>query len=325
MTRTSDGGFACDECARDHYETCFNCFRGALSLHDTADLIRVCSDCRQRYHKCGDCSQLIERFRTVCRDCRDRRRDDRVQYCSYTPPPAFHGDGDMYLGLELAVETGPSKLNRCVDLAVEHLGDLGYLRENWSSTDEDYGFQLVTHPMTYSWAIANFPWTVLAELRENGAFIKPDAGIGVRVSRSGFTDPQHFYRWLKFVYRNEFRAAQRARRTCTWTQFDADASEKTDNENHTTSARLTRLLSDPIISYPAHVYEIRIPLSSLHPQQVQTVLAFVAASVDYNSELNTAEMVRRSGRTWAGFLTWVRSHRLYAPLLADIQTLGFTS
>ncbi|MFE3001373.1 hypothetical protein ACFXG4_41105 [Nocardia sp. NPDC059246] len=322
METTIYCGLACEECSRDDYDRCDDCHYLAVELHDVHNGDSVCSDCVGSYHECGDCSHLISYDEDYCSDCRYGRHDDRIQYYSYKPDPVFHGDGDLHLGLELEVKTRPSTLRRCVDIALEHLGSLGYLKEDGSIGNN--GFEMVTHPMSYPWAIMHFPWAMLPELDAGGAYIDADVGIHVHVSRSGFATPAHVYRWMKFVYRNEFQATQLARRTSTeWANFDSDA--RAEIVNYAKGDREGFGRYQAINVYPEHTYEVRIFASSLHPQQVQAALAFVAASVEYTRELTSADIARRRGWEWTAFVTWVRSHTAYSPLLAEMEALSCAS
>lgn len=321
MDTTIYCGLACEEC-REEYERCADCRYLALELRHVDNGDSVCSDCADSYHPCGDCSSLIVYDEDYCTDCRDNSRDDRIQYHCYKPEPVFHGDGHLHLGLELELKTRPSTLRDCVGIAIEQLGDLGYLKEDGSIGN--HGFELVTHPMTYPWAIQHFPWSLLPELHSIGAYIDADVGIHVHVSRAGFASPAHVYRWMKFFYRNEFQATQLARRVSDqWASFDSYARSEIVNYAKGDRDGLGRYQA--INVHPEHTFEVRIFASSLRPQEVQAALAFVAASVEYTRELSAIDIARYRGWEWTAFVAWVRDHDIYAPLLAEMEVLACAS
>ena len=106
-----------------------------------------------------------------------------VHNYSYKPRPNFHGmsDSNLFLGFELEVNipsNSSRRMNKCVELANDTLGSLGYLKEDGSIP---YGFELVTHPMTYQFAMESFPWSLLSDLEQNGAENHEDCGMHVHV------------------------------------------------------------------------------------------------------------------------------------------------
>ena len=147
----------------------------------------------------------------------DEDEDDDLEFggplihdYSYKPRPFFHGDGPLFLGLELEVAT-PSHDRSYAWTAHRWLGSLGYLK---SDSSIDVGFEIVTHPMSYLWAIHHFPWEMLPELAETGCRATQQTGLHVHLSRDGFTGPLHVYRcypgWGAGRLLRRVRAAGRA-------------------------------------------------------------------------------------------------------------------
>ncbi|WP_280337446.1 hypothetical protein [Nocardia wallacei] len=216
-------------------------------------------------------------------------------------------------------------VDACVDVALDRLGALGYLKEDGSL---DEGFELVTHPMSYRYAIEEFPWDLLAQLESRGAYAGSGAGIHVHVSRAGFASQAHVYRWMKFVYRNESQATRLARRRSTqWASFEprarAGIGEFAKGHGEWGLAGLGRYQA--INTLPEHTFEMRIFASSLEPQRVQAALAFVAASVDYTRALTSGDVARRRGWEWSVFVAWLHTRPAYAPLLAEMEDLACAS
>ena len=132
----------------------------------------------------------------------------------------FRGTGPLFLGLELEVATGRRSAWDCAETASTWLGALGYLKADDSIGG---GFEIVTHPMTYPWALAHFPWRMLPALETAGAAATARTGLHVHLSRAGFDGCCHTYRWMKFIHRNRTHVVALARRDDSqWAQFHDD-------------------------------------------------------------------------------------------------------
>lgn len=196
-----------------------------------------------------DCDPTEEEDGCGCGYC-DRGEDDfygssRLHSYSYTPRLEFRGasTGDQaFYGMEFEISC---RGDRGVDIAERMGGDLVYLKEDGSVA----GFEAVTHPMTYPWAMGGngadfrlgFPWEMLPALEEAGCYIDTSTnGIHVHVSRDGFGQPgtelrgrrdtrqkagtaSHQYRWMKFIYRNQAMCETIARRrNSSWAMFTTE-------------------------------------------------------------------------------------------------------
>jgi hypothetical protein len=143
----------------------------------------------------------------------------------YRPTPVFHGDGPTFMGFELEMETGPDREQSTGRALLDVFDtntstrDLAYLKHDGSIS---YGFEMVTHPMSYNWAIDNFPFDVLDVAKGRRARAADNCGLHIHVNRNGFSSPTHTYRWLKFIYRNEPGVTAIARRRGShWAGFHA--------------------------------------------------------------------------------------------------------
>ncbi|MBY8863552.1 amidoligase family protein [Nocardia sp. CA2R105] len=265
-------------------------------------------------------------YADYCSDCTPSSSDHVHDY-SYKPTPLFHGTGPVFLGLELELKTSGADCQDCALIATRKLGRLGYLKDD-GSIGYGRGFEMVTHPMSYRYAIEQFPWDLLPQLEERGAYIDGDVGIHVHVSRAGFASPVHVYRWMKFFYRNESHITEVARRASDeWAAFApqaragiVDFAKGNDDYGLGNGGRY-----QAINTLPEHTFEVRIFASSLIPQQVQAALALIAASVEYTRTLTSTDITRRHGWEWTAFVTWLRAHPDYAPLLAELEDLACAS
>ncbi|MFF3228870.1 hypothetical protein ACFYV7_39180 [Nocardia suismassiliense] len=318
VTTTVNGRQVCD-CCTDLYDRCYECDRLSLETFNVQGGHPVCGACRdERYHECRECETLIHDSEYYCADCADPEHDG-IHYSDYKPAPRFHGAGPLFLGLELEIKTPGHVLRRAADTALDHLGELGYLKEDGSIM---CGFELVTHPMSLDYARTGFPWTLLTRLRLLGCYTDTDVGIHVHLSRDGFDSPAHIYRWLKFVYRNEIPLTRLARRRSSWAVFSPTA--RSSVVHFANGARHSNRY-EAINVQPEDTFELRIFASSLKPQQVQAALAFAAGSVEYTRTLTPADIARRRGWEWSAFTSWLRGRPQYSSLLAELEDLACAS
>ncbi|MBF6275996.1 MULTISPECIES: hypothetical protein [Nocardia] len=323
LVRVIGHGEVCDDCA-DSYLVCDDCGSRADGLNETEAGADVCGRCEDAdYHRCGGCDILIRCWEDYCDTCANERPDHHgVHSYSYKPEPDFHGTGPLYLGLELEIKTPRDVFEEAVELAIDRLGDIGYLKEDGSI--QPCGFELVTHPVSYEFARQQFPWSLLNRLRLLGAYTDTSVGIHVHVSRAGFSSPAHTYRWLKFVYRNESHIKVLARRDSEqWAVFDpsARANAAAHAKGDTGGAFRYRAIN----VCPEDTFELRVFASSLHTREVQAALAFANASVEYTRTLSAADIARRRGWEWAAFTAWLAARPEYRCLTDELEALACAS
>jgi hypothetical protein len=336
LTHTRCGG--CAEWYRDGSSCryCVTCGRcgAAVPEDDTVQTVHgstICDGCRHDwYWQCsvcdgwnrdgGDCANGCCPDDCDCDDCRDD--DDLVDFgglvhdYSYKPRPVFHGTGPLFLGPEIEIETPSWRDVECAEIARSYMGSLGYLKLDASIGN---GFEIVTHPMSYDWAIAHFPWQMLTHLRETGCVATASTGMHVHVSRAGFASTCHTYRWMKLIYRNEQQVKAIARRTSDeWAAFtDQDRKAVKDYAKGTRGGFRYRAIN----TQNPHTYELRVFASSLDPGEVQAALGFAAASVEYTRDLTVDKIAKGGGWAWPAFVDWLDQHPAYAPLTAQLEAL----
>jgi hypothetical protein len=322
ITAIIGGPDVCENCA-DAYPVCDDCDSRCQDPDEVEGGNEVCSGCRSDdYRECDDCYLLIPTSEDYCASCAlDHPCHDGIRSYDYKPAARFHGHGPLFLGLELELKTPSRALVEAAETALEELGDLGYLKTD--SSIHGSGFEVVCHPMDYSYARSEFPWSLLPRLRLLGAFTDDSVGIHVHVSRDGFDNPAHVYRWMKFVYRNQDPVTVLARRdTSQWADFGTHTREQM-----VAYARGDRngLRYEAINVRPDDTFELRVFASSLHRQQVLAALAFADASVEYTRGLTAAQVARRRGWEWPAFTAWIASRPQYAVLSAELEELACAS
>src|SRR5262249_7827923 len=147
-------------------------------------------ECAESFITCVDCGTLMPTG-AVCEVC---DAGPRVWNYTYKPDARFHGTGPVFLGMELEVVVPEDNYDLTVSTVTDAVGRLAYLKRD--STIRPCGFEIVTHPMDFGYAMTEFPWEMLEELAELGCVSDAGVGLHVHASRSGFSSPAHVFRWV---------------------------------------------------------------------------------------------------------------------------------
>lgn len=295
-----------------------------------------CDDCGD-HHAYGDnCPS------PYCDDCGNYH--DRYESCSnpgglllgYTDNPEliFRGDGPAFYGLEVEVTAYGSALEQSVMEGWDARPDgqpVVFFKEDGSVE----GFEMVSHPMSYDWAMANFPWHLLRAFDRFGCRIDDmENGIHVHVSRDAFATDSHLLRWMKLIYRNQGLSESVARRGGThWCEFSryhrrghaahvkAQRAKKRYNATRPAYGRgdeealnayaraseqdTTRDRYSAINTTNSQTLEVRIFASTLDPVEAQAALQYVAATVEYTRDLTSAQIIKGEAWSAAKFIAWL--------------------
>lgn len=300
----------CPGCARNNALRCEHCRDRVWVSEDNEDRGwcascsgTVCHSCSEDLNYCAECEE------SSCRDqCCDTGRGGLFPY-SYTPYPlVFHAleeeDGPtglsvatLFLGLELEVDLPRSFAE---EIHADH-GSLLYCKEDSSVN----GFEMVSHPMTYAYAMEKFPWELLDRMAQEG--VAGPNGLHVHVSRAAFDSVEQQAQWLHFVYVNHAQMTKLARRDPSqWGSFGTQYGVAQVWEDN--AKRVARAGSYGLCGRYAAVntmniatLEMRIFASTLDAQSVQAALGFVAASVEYVRQ-HDGDL---SSLDWGNFCAWV--------------------
>lgn len=335
MYETRDDGRVCRSCKVAYYSQCEHC----NTLIADCDLSEHVDYCEQ------DCS---------CSQCLDNRGNagDLINDYSYTPHLIFRGEGKYHLGLELELNTADCFSTRQVaQEVVDHLGDLVYLKEDSSIGD---GFEVVTHPMTFEYAMESVDWSIINRLRTQYAVqASSDCGMHVHVSKTAFDTASHTYRWMRFIYRNASSLQQLARRTGSsyasfqtymndWSIHYATQSKKRDflsgpddSAWYMKTAGARRRIQECGTPYGTARYsainvenektfELRFFASTTRPARLRAALGFVHASIEYTRQLTANKVVTEKGLEFGTFQEWVTGNNTddrYADLISEMERL----
>lgn len=320
-----------------------NCQRTRCTTCNSCVCSGPCRSCGSCFcdGPCGDCDSCgCEGPCAYCDscscegDCEDHpsQRADYLHGYGYKPQPRFHGTGPLFLGMELEIET--PRFNAALKEASDHLGSLAYMKEDSSI---GCGFEIVTHPMDWTYAETQFPWQVLPALRRVGAYTEPENnGLHVHLSRAGFTDACHVYRWMKLLHRNRNQVTDLARRSSSeWARWNRDTRTVTKflakpaitRNRYLTRDERRRLDYMGFSRYEAinttntETFELRMFASSLQEHEVMAALAFASSSVEYARILTPQDILKKNGWSWRAYSDFVAQTPSYAPLAKEIQSL----
>lgn len=247
--------------------------------------------------------------------------------------PQFHGRARVYLGWELELEFPYNsssytreRLNgldprEAATRVASNLAPAGlmYLKYDGSLGN---GIEFVTHPMSYEWALKNYPWNMIDTLRDLcGAYSTRGAGLHVHVNRSAFTDTTHAYRWLRIMWRMQRQidaiARRRSNEWAAWNVHMRGQIKRIAKENERNMERYVA-----VNVQNQHTFEVRVFRSSCDPQQIKAALGLVNGTVEYTRSL-TSKQANEQGWQWEGFYRWVVAQGgLYQPLINESERLG---
>lgn len=278
-----------------------------------------------------------------CGSCYECNRRTGIRNYSYKPDPVFHGQGPLFLGLECEISTAysGSPLHEISRAVLAKLGNVAYLK---SDSSIGTGFEMVTHPMSYQYALEQFPWDVFPMLTdEYGVEDNDDCGIHVHVSRDGFAGPSHLYRWQKFIYRNRaFVQGIARRRNSTWAKFTTEGRAlaahyakqgatireylpyRWDVPSVYRGQYVTADRYSAINHQNAHTLEVRVFAGSVNVTEVQAALGLVHGSVEYTRTLDTQSILKKEGWAWQSFAEWTSGQSRYQSLNTEIDRIKGT-
>jgi len=170
----------CESCAalRVGCPVCGGFYLAADMLSCRCGVENLCARCHRDHHT--DCNNPV-----------------KIRSYSYKPPPKFTGEGPLFLGVELEVDTkrggrSSKEWARNPQGILDKIGELSddnnlfYLKGDGSLSN---GFEIVTHPCSLDYHRQEFPWEALLEaVKETGlqSHNTNTCGLHIHASRLGF-------------------------------------------------------------------------------------------------------------------------------------------
>ncbi len=230
----------CDECANEAAYVCHECNEYISENYGDCN-ISLCQSClHENYFFCEDCNELYhidDAFSTdngmYCEYCYNENYSNNINNYSYQPDLNFQSSIDdnekilPYLGFEL--ESGgadtQNSINEIAELISEDNEDILYLKEDGSIPD--YGFEMVSHPITLK-RHKELDWENILNTMSNNGLRSHDlenCGLHVHVSRNYLTPYKWLLvDWLISKHQDEFELLARRKET-HWAAFKKNSGE----------------------------------------------------------------------------------------------------
>lgn len=312
----------CRSCAeRDAYQ-CMDCSDWVSENHGDSNHI-LCSGCfEDRYTWCSDCGDLVhidDSFSTddgiYCEYCYNENHSSNIHNYSYEPCLNFQCADDEndekslpYLGFEL--EAGGVSISERNDIA-ETISDgeeTFYLKEDGSIPD--YGFELVSHPITLK-RHKELDWEITLKEMSNGGMKSHDlgesgCGLHVHVSRNYLTS----YKWLLidwFIskYQDKFELIARRKET-HWARFKkSNGLPVKDVYGKSSGTRYQAVNFEN-----RNTVEFRLFRGTLNFSTFMATLEIVDALVHWARQLSISDILA-SKDAFRNFTDYIRSNSLY--------------
>jgi hypothetical protein len=324
-------GCFCDDCAENFYicGECGNRYRYDDSVSEIGDC-QYCHHCIRElgYRMCADCGEYFYREDMIwdgddilCDDCYNQREHNVVHDYSYRPNLNFKSTGKdgksvIYLGFEL--ESGDLEYESDRDeiaYEISEMSDLVYLKHDGSIPD--YGFEMVTHPMSFWYHKDNMPYRDMfsrmidAGLRSHDA--SDSCGLHVHVNRNALS----YDRWLLvdwFVHRNKSKWEEIARRKdehyAKFKEIDPSNSLKDnygDNNDRYTAVNFCN----------RSTVEFRLFKGSLRYETVIGTLAIVDAVVSWAKIVKVNDILRNGA--WKSFVQFMKEDSKYVDAIEYLK------
>lgn len=288
----------CPECI-DNMISCAWC--GLSEYDDNIYYVNgddICEDCYSRdVVFCEECdygmhiddSMYCECERTICGNCNHTCILRGVYEHHYKPRPIFHGDGPLYMGVELEVDA-PNRIVDDIQPVLDNSNDetLFYLKEDGSLHN---GFEIVTHPMSLRFHTKNFDWKRVVGVVEELGYSSHNTdtcGLHIHVSRNGLAKTSYgqelvISKLMILVGKHWDKMVQFSRRdshSMRWTKGNHTVVNGDDDDNkkllramETTKNRFDRYMAINII--PTETIEFRLFRGTLNSGTIIASLQFV--------------------------------------------------
>jgi len=200
MVETRDGDLVCNTCYEEHYFTCSGCEEVVHDSHQWASDgdTTICEGCADDYFICPDCDNIYPIDSAVdisgehyCSSCARTHRPTFIREHNYKPSPRFLGHGtNGYYGVELEIDA-PSgvrydTLSDTAQFITESTSGNVYCKSDGSLAN---GFEMVTHPATLAYHMAEMDWESLTSEARRNKFKSHETstcGLHIHASRTLF-------------------------------------------------------------------------------------------------------------------------------------------
>lgn len=287
-----DGIKICHKC-EEFYIICNDCGKSKLlNQHygivdaDNNVIELLCAFCKNKYticRNCGNASKNKDLFvlhgfdynpnpdKYLCLICNAVEKGIAVHDYSYKPTPTFYSSKNesktkLYFGIELEIEA-PNINESEIEKKAKALPEQFFVK---SDSSIEYGFEVVTNPMTFRYMRENSEgFEKILDWRKEGwkSYDTTTCGMHIHLSKDAFTSLQ-LYKFMKFFYEHQkliCKISQRKdmRSLSRWATFDDNSGSsiiyKAKNKSGGFKRHVAINLSNP------YTIEVRVFRGTLNP------------------------------------------------------------
>lgn len=311
----------CFDCSRNHAYHCEHCGDWVSENYGDSNTT-LCSDCYENhYSTCDDCGEVFHHDSMYCHDdgtyCEycNQSHSSQIHNYSYEPYLNFQQSKDdnenrlAYLGFELEAGGVSSSERNQIAEEISDGEDTFYLKEDGSIPD--YGFELVSHPITLK-RHKELNWADVLHTMSNAGMKSHDlgeesCGLHVHVSRN-YLSP---YKWLLidwFIskYQAQFELIARRKET-HWARF-----KKSNGQNiKEVYGKSSGTRYQAVNFENTNTVEFRLFRGTLKYSTFMATLEIVDALVHWAAQLSISDILS-TGDAFENFTGYILSNPLYA-------------
>lgn len=324
----------CRDCADESY-TCDRCRQPVHGdyTYTLDDGYTYCEACYEDYSYYCEACEVTYSGDYHARECHSMPR--RIRNYSYKPDPVFQSivevDGDLsdyqklaatpFMGFELEIECMNDNINEALDIVESDFGTKAYCKEDGSL---EYGFEIVTHPMTLEAHKRLIGWSFCRELTAIGcrSWNTSTCGLHVHISRSAFRSNTHLAMFQHLIINNDVEMSRLAGRSSDrWAAFHGvrkDIQKRIKGQAYPQRYEAVNTTNEDTI-------EIRMFRGSLKAERILMALELVDAAFHYTKHMGTHDYLQTDRAHFYHFAMWVKGNEKYQNLNYYIEHYNLTA
>lgn len=303
----------CENCASIEAMTCDGC---AMRFTENSGIWYHVTDFGDTF-----CEECYEEETCDCEACLENQgRNSLIEDWDYQPRWVMHGrkhtmDVGPFFGLEIEtswaqrIQPLPEITRWANDTGVLE-GDLIYIKTDSSVHN---GYEIVTHPMTFEWAMENFPFKAFDKLvtKYNALESEDSCGGHVHINKDSFTNA-HLYKFIQFHHRlGDFCELMGGRDGGQWGTLKSN-SWKAERKHAKSTAMMkfsnTQQRYMGLNFMPEYTVELRYPAGGSSSYLIKKNLQLAHAVWSFTKEVDVALFKEGILDDPGYFLWWLREN-----------------
>jgi len=315
-----DNYFTCDDCGEIHSQDC------AYGLHDST----ICDSCYcNGYFTCDDCGEIYStddlsscEDETLCINCNGSSNSNYIHSYNYKPKWILYREDrkERTYGIENEIECRNNDRNDLAEwIAEEFDSDVIFLKED---STIDYGFEIVSHPMTIK-KHKGYDWEkLLSYLSKNGckSHNTKTCGLHIHASKRGLNEIE-ITKIVSFVNLNLKRFEILARRNdCNYAHY-----KKIENGKDLKDCKMNKQRYEVINLFNGGTIEFRLFKGTLKTSSLIACIELVDSIIEFckHSNIGIGFIFKNPNRAWNKFMSFIeKDKKRYAELIVYISDMN---